>query len=94
MKLRRFLLFLVAMAVLAAVAIVGLGLRSFPPDTPAQPSAAVSPGDGGLRRPFPAMAVRPDSPVTPKRVEISRFFLPQLQSTKMQAMSRDASITF
>ncbi len=73
MKMRRFLLLLVALVVLAAGAIVGLGLRSFPADTPAQASAPGSPGDGGLRRPFPAMAVRPDNPVTPKRVALGRL---------------------
>ncbi|MFI5006529.1 MAG: parallel beta-helix domain-containing protein [Solirubrobacterales bacterium] len=73
MKMRRFLLLLVALVVLAAGAIVGLGLRSFPADTPAQASAPGSPGDGGLRRPFPTMAVRPDNPVTPKRVALGRL---------------------
>ena len=73
MKLRRLLLLLVAVIVLAAGAIVALGWRTFPPDRPAQPSAGGAPGDGGLRRPFPAMPIRPDNPVTPKRVALGRL---------------------
>jgi parallel beta-helix repeat protein len=73
MNLRRLLWLLVAVMAVAASAIVGLGLRSFPPDTPSPPSVARAPGDGGLRRPFPAMAVRPDNPVTPKGVALGRL---------------------
>jgi cytochrome c peroxidase len=73
MKLRRFSWVVVAVIALAVGAILGLGLRPFPPDIPAEPSVARAPGDGGLRRPFPAMATRPDNPLTPKRVALGRL---------------------
>src|SRR5712692_3472683 len=73
MTLRRWLRLLVAVVVLAAAAFVALGVRPFPPDTPARPVATNVPGDGGLRRPFPAMVVRPDNPVLPQRVALGRL---------------------
>src|SRR5258706_11798345 len=82
MTLRRLLWTLVAVMVLAALGILGVGLRRFPPDTPSLRSVARIPGDGGLRRPFPAMAIRPDNPMTPKRVALGRllYFDPVLRS--------------
>ena len=79
MKVRRFLWLIVAVMVVALGGLVGLGWPAFPPDAPARPAASRAPGDGGLRRPFPALSPRPDS-VTPKRVALGRllFFDPVL----------------
>ena len=72
MKLRRFLWLLVAVTVVALGGLVGLGWPAFPPDTPARPAASRSPGDGGLRRPFPTLGTSPDQ-VSPKRVALGRL---------------------
>lgn len=80
MKRRRWSWLLAAVVALVGAGVLGLGWSDFPPDAPAPPVAAHSPGDGGLRRPFPAMAVRPDNPVTPERVALGRrlYFDPVL----------------
>lgn len=80
MKVRRFLWLLVAVMVVALAGFVGLGWPAFPPDTPGhRPAVSRAPGDGGLRRPFPALSRRPD-PAFPKRVALGRllFFDPIL----------------
>jgi len=73
MTLRRWLRLLVAVVALAVAAFVALGVRPFPPDTPARPVATHVAGDGGLRRPFPAMVFRPDNAVLPQRVALGRL---------------------
>ncbi len=70
MKLRRFLWLLVAVTGVALGGLVGLGWPAFPPDAPARTAASRAPGDGGLRRPFPALSSR--DPMTPKRVALGR----------------------
>jgi cytochrome c peroxidase len=80
MKLRRFLWLVVAVPVVALGGLVGLGWSAFPPDNPA-PRLAVprTPGDGGLRLPFPTLPARSD-PALPKRAALGRllFFDPIL----------------
>jgi parallel beta-helix repeat protein len=73
MTLRRWLWRLALVVAVAVVGFVALGVRPLPPDTPARPVASHAPGDGGLRRPFPAMVVRPDNPVRPQRVALGRL---------------------
>jgi cytochrome c peroxidase len=81
MRFLRLARFLVGLALLALLGFTALGLRPFPPDLPGQPpTVAHVPGDGGLRRPFPALSARPDNPVAPRRVALGRllFFDPIL----------------
>ena len=71
---RRLLLLLpTALVLLATGGLAGLGGPAFPPDIAADPPASHVPGDGGLRRPFPAIAERPDNPATPERVALGRL---------------------
>jgi cytochrome c peroxidase len=58
---------------LPAAGILALGLRPFEPDGPPPGVVSNTPGDGGLRRPFPKMAVRPGNEVTPERVALGRL---------------------
>jgi cytochrome c peroxidase len=69
------------------VAFVAAGLWPVAADIPALPANPHAPGDGGLRRPFPAPSVRPDNPVTPERVALGRllFFDPILSGGNDQS---------
>ncbi len=55
MALRRWLWLLAAIVILASAGFVALGVKPMPPDVPARVVVTQPPGDGGLRRPFPAM---------------------------------------
>jgi hypothetical protein len=56
---RRLALLAGVLAVLAALGVLVLGRWPVPPDGPPPGVVSNMPGDGGLRRPFPKMAVRP-----------------------------------
>src|SRR5258708_37172193 len=58
---------------LPAVAVLALGLRPFEADGPPPGVVSNTPGDGGLRRPFPKMAIRPGHEVTAERVALGRL---------------------
>ena len=84
---RRLKLGLLASTGLLLAALVAAGLWPVAADIPALPAVVHAPGDGGLRRPFPASVVRPDSPVTPERVALGRllFFDPILSGANDQS---------
>jgi len=72
----RLRLIVVIACVLAAVpiaAFLALGLVPFEPDGPPPGVVSNTPGDGGLRRPFPKMAVRAHNEVTAERVALGRL---------------------
>jgi cytochrome c peroxidase len=71
--MRRWLWRLAAVVLLALAGFVALGVKPMPPDVPARVVATQPPGDGGLRRPFPAMVTRADNPVQPQRVALGRL---------------------
>src|SRR4026208_2161046 len=77
MTLRRWLWRLGAVVAGAGGGFGASGVRALPPHSPPPPPArrvaTPPPGDGGLRRPFPAMVVRPDHPVLPQRVALGRL---------------------
>jgi parallel beta-helix repeat protein len=78
---RSLLLPLAAPFLSLPAAVLILGFWPVSPDVPALAAGTGNtPGDGGLRRPFPPMSLRPDNPVTPVRVELGRllFFDPVL----------------
>jgi len=54
-------------------AVLALGLWPFEADGPPPGVVSNSPGDGGLRRPFPKMAIRPGHEVTAERVALGRL---------------------
>jgi len=72
---------------LLLAALLVAGLWPVAADIPALPAVPHTPGDGGLRRPFPAPLVRPDDPVTPERVALGRllFFDPILSGANDQS---------
>src|SRR5262245_20572874 len=74
----RLLIFLVVMLF---AGFLSLGLWPAPADFHGDESTAgVGSGNGGLDRPFPAMIVRADSPVTEEKIRLGRllFFDPVL----------------
>jgi len=77
---------LVAASVLL-VTFLAAGLWPVAADIPKLPASVHAPGDGGLRRPFPAMTTRADNPVTPARVSLGRllFFDPVLSGANDQS---------
>jgi cytochrome c peroxidase len=58
---------------LPTAAVLALGLWPFAADGPPPGVVSNSPGDGGLRRPFPMMAIRPGHEVTAERVALGRL---------------------
>ncbi|HEY6554891.1 MAG TPA: cytochrome-c peroxidase, partial [Vicinamibacteria bacterium] len=87
-RLARFLkVALLAVASVLVVAVVAAGFWPVAADIPALPMVSHTPGDGGLRRPFPAPLVRPDNPVTPERIALGRllFFDPILSGANDQS---------
>jgi parallel beta-helix repeat protein len=70
---RRIVVLAGALVAVPAVAVLALGLWPVAPDGPPPGVVSNTPGDGGLRRPFPKMTVRPDNPVTPERVALGRL---------------------
>src|SRR4249920_1281314 len=70
---RRIILIVSLLVDLPILAFLLLALWPFPPDEPPRGVVSNTPGDGGLRRPFPAMAVRPRNPTTPERVALGRL---------------------
>jgi parallel beta-helix repeat protein len=79
-KRRRILSASLIAMLLPAAGLVAAGLLPMAEDRPALPAATHVPGDGGLRRPFPAMAVRAHDEPVPARVALGRllFFDPIL----------------
>jgi len=55
------------------VAFLALALWPFEADGPPPGVVTNTPGDGGLRRPFPKMAIRPGNEVTAERVALGRL---------------------
>jgi hypothetical protein len=55
-------------------AFLALALWPFDADGPHPGVVTNTPGDGGLRRPFPKMAIRPGNEVTAERVALGRLF--------------------
>jgi parallel beta-helix repeat protein len=87
-RLARFLkVVLLAATGLVVVAFVAAGLWPVVADNPALPTVSHTPGDGGLRRPFPASVVPPGNPVTPERIALGRllFFDPILSGANDQS---------
>jgi cytochrome c peroxidase len=84
---RRLTFGLLAVTGLLLAAFVAAGLWPVAADLPALPAVAHTPGDGGLRRPFPAPVVRADNPGTPERVALGRllFFDPILSGANDQS---------
>jgi parallel beta-helix repeat protein len=70
---KRLLLLSVLLVDLPILVFLLLALWPVPPDNPPPGVVSNTPGDGGLRRPFPQMAVRADNPVTPERVALGRL---------------------
>jgi len=69
------------------VAFVAAGLWPFEADGPPPGVVSNTPGDGGLRRPFPKMAIRPGLEVTAERVALGRllYFDPVLSGGNDQS---------
>jgi len=84
---RRTLTGLLVCIGLALAVFLGAGLWPAPADLPALPAVVHTPGDGGLRRPFPAVVVRADNKPTPERVALGRllFFDPILSGANDQS---------
>jgi parallel beta-helix repeat protein len=71
-RLRRILLLALPLDLLV-VAILLLGLWPTAPDAPSAAVETNTPGDGGLRRPFPKPPTRKDNPQTPERAALGRL---------------------
>lgn len=71
-RARRILLFTLPLDLLL-VGVLLLGLWPVASDAPPAGGKTNTPGDGGLRRPLPAMATRPDNPTTPERIALGRL---------------------
>jgi cytochrome c peroxidase len=72
-RTRRIVLIASFPIALPILAFLLLALWPFAPDGPPAGAVSNTPGDGGLRRPFPKMAVRSDNAVTPERVTLGRL---------------------
>jgi len=72
-RLRRIGVVAGILVALPIAAFLALGLRAFDTDGPPPGVVSSTPGDGGLRRPFPKMAVRPGNEVTAERVALGRL---------------------
>jgi cytochrome c peroxidase len=86
-RLRRLLMFLIAMLGLIITAILVIGMIPFSPDIPPGGSTNGNPGSGGLRRPFPEMNQRANNPATPEKAELGRllYFDPILSGDNTQS---------
>src|SRR5215470_2254696 len=86
-RLRRWLMWLVALLGLITAAIVVIGLIPFAPDVPPAGASNGNPGDGGLRRAFPEMKLRPSNQTTQEKVELGRllYFDPVLSGDNEQS---------
>src|SRR5215813_4040706 len=86
-RLRRWLMSLVALIGLITAAIVVIGLIPFAPDVPPAGASNGNPGDGGLRRAFPEMKLRPSNQTTKEKIELGRllYFDPVLSSDNEQS---------
>lgn len=67
------LLTLLVVSILGMAALTASAERAAPPPRLAPDGAAELVIQGGLKRPFPAMATRPDNPTTPERVALGRL---------------------
>ena len=72
-RTRRIVLIASFLIDLPIAAFLLLALWPFAPDGPPPGVVSNTPGDGGLRRPFPTMTVRSDNAVTPERVALGRL---------------------
>jgi len=72
-RLRRIGVVAGILVALPIAAFLALGVRPFDADGPPAGVVSSTPGDGGLRRPFPKMAVRPGNEVTAERVALGRL---------------------
>src|SRR6185503_4232938 len=72
-RTRRIIVLAWLLIALPTAAFLALGLRAFDADGPPPGVVSNTPGDGGLRRPFPMMAVRPGNDVTAERVALGRL---------------------
>src|SRR5262245_10474895 len=86
-RLRRLLLFVIALLLLITVAIVIIGLIPFTPDIPPSGLTIGNPGSAGLRRTFPEMNQRANNPSTPEKIELGRllYFDPILSGDNTQS---------
>src|SRR5499426_3373747 len=86
-RLRRWLMWLVALLGLITAAIVVIGLIPFAPDVPPAGASNGNPGDGGLRRAFPEMKLRPTNQTTQEKIELGRllYFDPVLSGDNEQS---------
>jgi parallel beta-helix repeat protein len=86
-RARRWLMLLIVLLAGLLGAFVVAGLWPVPLDVPPGGATNGAPGSGGLRRAFPAMALRPDNPVTPEKVELGRllYFDPVLSGDNTQS---------
>src|SRR5262245_37513183 len=86
-RLRRWLMLLVALFGLITAAIIVIGLIPFAPDVPPAGLPNNNPGDGGLRRAFPDMKLRPSNQTTQEKIELGRllYFDPVLSGDNEQS---------
>lgn len=86
-RLRRWLMYLIALLGLITAAIVVIGLIPFAPDLPPAGLTNGNPGGGGLRRAFPEMKMRPSNQTTQEKVELGRllYFDPVLSGDNEQS---------
>src|SRR5215510_7192653 len=86
-RLRRWLMSLVALLGLITAAIVVIGLIPFAPDVPPAGASNGNPGEGGLRRAFPEMKLRPGNQTTQEKIELGRllYFDPVLSGDNEQS---------
>ncbi len=86
-RLRRWLMVLVALLGLIAIAIVVIGLIPFTPDIPPAGMTNGNPGGGGMRRMFPEMKLRANNQSTQEKIELGRllYFDPALSGNNEQS---------
>src|SRR5215510_4799437 len=86
-RLRRWLMSLVALLGLITAAIVVIGLIPFAPDVPPAGASNGNPGEGGLRRAFPEMKLRPSNQTSKEKIELGRllYFDPVLSGDNEQS---------
>jgi len=86
-KFRRLLMILIALLGVIAAAVLVIGMIPFKPDIPPAGLTNGSPGNGGLRRTFPAMNQRAGNPTTTAKTELGRllYFDPILSGDNTQS---------
>jgi cytochrome c peroxidase len=86
-RLRRLLMFCLALLGMIVAAIIVIGMIPFTPDIPPGGLSNGNPGSGGLRRPFPPMNQRANNPATQEKTELGRllYFDPVLSGDNTQS---------